>query len=29
MDKKYAAAAIRRTWDAIAGRAFEEPARIG
>ncbi len=27
MDKKYAAAAIRRTWDAIAGRAFEEAGK--
>ena len=28
MDEKYAAAAIRRTWDAIAGRAFEEAGEV-
>ena len=27
MDEKYTAAAIRRTWDAIAGRAFEEAGK--
>ena len=28
MDEKYTAAAIRRTWDAIAGRAFEETGKV-
>ena len=28
MDEKYTAAAIRRTWDAIAGRAFEEAGKV-
>jgi hypothetical protein len=28
MDEKYTAAAIRRTWDAIVGRAFEETGKV-
>jgi TIR domain/Restriction endonuclease len=28
MDEKYTVAAIRRTWDAIVGRAFEETGKV-
>jgi hypothetical protein len=28
MDDKYTAAAVRQTWDVIAGRAFEEAGEV-